>query len=140
MEVYYREEILEAIEAADVAIDRLHEASESLSSASGWGLFDMFGGSLVTTMIKHGRINDAQGAIEEAKEALVDLKQELLDVDKDLDINIDIGGFLTVADYLFDNIFTDLFVQDKIQDAKAQVQEAINKVKDIKRQLQSYLA
>ena len=140
MEVYYREEIIEAIEASDVALDRLHEAYNSLSSAGGWGLFDMFGGGLFSTMIKHGKINDAQSAIEEAKDALVDLKEELLDVDKNLDLRLDIGGFLTIADYVFDNFFTDFIVQQKIQDAKVQVEEAIRMVKNIKRQLQSYLA
>lgn len=52
-------EIQEAIEAADVALNHLERAKRSLSSASGWGLFDTLGGGFISGLIKHGKMNDA---------------------------------------------------------------------------------
>ncbi len=49
----YRVEIQEAIDAADRALEDLERAKKSLGSAKGWGLFDMFAGGFISSMIKH---------------------------------------------------------------------------------------
>lgn len=139
MEIYYRDEIEEAIVAADRALEALDRALDCLDGASGWGLLDMFGGGLFSTFLKHSNIEDANEAMKEAKDALNEFSRELADVDKDLCLDIDIGSFLTFADYFFDNIFTDMLVQSKIADAKKEVERAIYEVEDIKDELMSYL-
>ena len=53
-------EIQEAIAAADVALDHLERARRSLSSASGWGLFDTLGGGFISGLIKHSKMSDAE--------------------------------------------------------------------------------
>ena len=58
-----QQEIHEAICAADDALEALRRADRSLSSASSWGLWDMFGGSFLSTMMKHGKMDDAQREI-----------------------------------------------------------------------------
>lgn len=42
-------EIREAIEAGERALQSLRDARNSLSSARGWGVIDMFGGSFCRT-------------------------------------------------------------------------------------------
>ena len=140
MEYYYIEEVREAIEAADEAIERLQAAQRELDNAGSWGLLDMFGGGLFTTMLKHSRIDAAKEEIEAARSAIKRFKDELEDVGKNLTLDIDIGGFATFADYFFDNIFTDVFIQSKISDAKRQVEEAIYQIREIKRELNSLLS
>ena len=54
-----QQEIHEAICAADDALEALRRADRSLSSASSWGLWDMFGGGFLSTMMKHGKMDDA---------------------------------------------------------------------------------
>ena len=53
------------------------------------------------------------------------------DVTGILDFQIDIGGFLTFADFFFDGILADVFVQSKISQAKEQVDQAIWQVNRI---------
>ena len=125
-------EIDEAIRAADYALECLHNADDHLNSASNWGLVDLFGGGLLTTLFKHSKINDAHEELMEAKWALKEFSKELADVDKRIDLNIDIGSFLTFADYLFDGLIADMMVQSRISEAKRQVARAIKQVEEIK--------
>ena len=43
-------------------------------------------------------------------------------------LSVEVGGFLTMADFLFDGVLTDLLVQDRIQKAKKQVDYAIDQI------------
>ena len=48
-----------------------------------------------------------------------------------VDLRIDIGSFLSFADFFFDNFFVDWMVQSKIDQAKSQVSQAIRQVEGI---------
>ena len=110
-------EIDEAIAAGEDALASLEEARKTLKSASNWSLADIFGGGFITTAIKHSRIDDARDQIEQARRDLVRFSSELKDV-RNLNLpDIDIDGFLSLADYLFDGAVADVLVQSRIQDA-----------------------
>lgn len=130
-----QQEISEAITAADMAMMSLKRSEELLGKASNWGIWDMLGGGLLSTMFKHHRMDDAQAAMDEAKGHLRRLKRELLDVSFTEDLKMDIGSFLTFADYFFDGIIADWMVQSKIGDALNQVREAKRQVSSIRRRL-----
>ena len=127
-----KKEIEEAVIASDKALDCLTEAAEQLRVAGKWGIFDMLGGGALTTLIKHARISDANSYLQKAKQAVKNLSKELADVDQVLDINIDISSFLNFSDYFFDGLIVDWMVQDKIRAAEKQVNEAIERVEEIK--------
>ncbi len=127
-----KKEIEEAVNAADKALGCLTEAAEQLRVAGKWGIFDMLGEGALTTLIKHSRLSDANSEIEKAKQAVKNLSKELADVDQVLDINIDISSFLNFSDYFFDGLIVDWMVQDKIRAAEKQVNEAIERVEEIK--------
>ena len=91
----------EAIDAGRKAISSLETARDNLNSAKNWGLVDMFGGGLFTTMIKHSKIDQAKENMEQAKYDLRNFSRELRDVNMACDLNFDIGDFLTFADYFF---------------------------------------
>ena len=124
-------EIREAIGAGQKALASLEEADRSLSGASSWGLWDMIGGGLFSTMIKHSKINDAAACIEQAKADLMRFRRELSDVDISDEIGIEVGSFLTFADYFFDGLIADWMVQSKIQAASGQVRDAADQVRRI---------
>ena len=128
-----RKERDEAIQAADDAIVHLERAKQCLNSAGNWGLLDMFGGNLITGLLKHGRMSDAEREIENARRALQRFSRELRDVSGFSQIHID--EFLTFADFFFDGFIVDIWVQSKISDAKRQCDEAIHRVKSIRSQL-----
>ncbi len=55
-------------------------------------------------------------------------QKELRDVEAIQNQHIDIGGFLTFADFFFDGLIADWLVQSKIQNARKQVADAISQV------------
>jgi hypothetical protein len=133
-----RKEIEEAIDAANDALYHLNGARSYLNSAGNWGLLDIFGGNLLTGLFKHSKMQKAEYEIQEAKYALQKFSRELRDVSGYSSIHID--DFLTFADFFFDGLIADLFVQSKISDAKRQVDEAIYRVEGIRRELMGKLS
>ena len=117
MEYNQRKEINEAIQAADQTLSYLVKAQKYLDSAGNWGIFDMLGGGFITTMIKHGKMRDAEDTLTAAKDSIQSLKKELNDINQIIDVNLDIGDFLYFADYFFDGLVTDWMVQSKVREA-----------------------
>ena len=126
----------EAIEAGRRALNSLQAAKENLNSAKNWGLVDMFGGVFFTTMLKHSKMDQAKQNMEQAKYDLRNFSRELNDVNMACNLNIDTGDFLSFADYFFDGFVVDWVVQDRINNAKRQVEEAIRRTESIVNQLQ----
>ena len=58
-------------------------------------------------------------------------QKELKDVNVPLDLRIEIGSFLSFADFFFDGFVADYLVQSKITEAKAQISDAIFRVEQI---------
>ena len=56
-----------------------------------------------------------------------------------LNLNIDTHDFLTFADWFFDGLVADWLVQDRINEARGQVDEAIRRVEAVLRKLYGYL-
>ena len=121
-----------AIMAGEKALYSLKEARDILSSASNWGLLDIFGGNGFTGFMKHMKIEKARQVLDRARQDLWEFQNELQYLPA---INIDVGGFLTFADFFFDGFLSDIFVQSKISDAKRQLDEAINKTEQVLHQL-----
>lgn len=131
---YDIKEINEAINAADDALYHLNRARKSLNSAGNWGLVDIFGGDLISGLVKHSKMSNAEREIEEAKLSLQRFSKELRDVSGYSSIHI--NDFLTFADFIFDGFLADIIVQSKISEAKRQCDKAIRQVSDIKKELQ----
>lgn len=126
-----RKEINEAIVAGEQALNSLYAAQEKLNSARGWGFVDLFGGGFLTDMMKHNKMNDASRCMEDAKNQIRRFQKELSDVQMSVDLRMDVGGFLSFADFFFDGLVADYLVQSKIEDARRQVSDAINMINDI---------
>ena len=56
----------EAIKAGERALDSLYGARKELDSAGNWGLLDLFGGGMLSTFVKHSRMDDARRYMERA--------------------------------------------------------------------------
>ncbi|MEE1313569.1 MAG: hypothetical protein UHS41_07570 [Lachnospiraceae bacterium] len=126
-----KKEIREAIAAGERALTSLYAAQEKLKSARGWGMFDMFGGGLLTDMIKHSKIKDASKCMEDAKIHMKTFQKELKDANLSLDLCMEIGSFLSFADFFFDGLVADYMVQSKIANAREQVEDAIVMVTNV---------
>lgn len=130
-------DITEAIFAAEDALQHLYQAKKYLKKASNWGIFDIFAGGFITSMIKHNHIDNAQDEIQYAKVALENLSRELQDVDDYIKVDIEIDTFVKLTDYFLDNFISDIYVQSKINNASQQVDDAIYETEKILNVLKS---
>lgn len=88
--------------------------------------------------MKHMKVNNASRCVDDARRDLATFRDELGDIRDVENLNIDIDGFLTFADFFFDGFVADIFVQSKIRKGQQQVGEAIRRVEDILSTLQIY--
>jgi hypothetical protein len=129
-------ELKEAIEAGKAVLAGLDDVAGFLKSARNWGTFDMLGGGLITTAMKHSRIDRARESVHHVQQLLRIFQRELADVDSRTDIDIDIGSFLTFADYFFDGLIVDWVVQSRIGRSLDSAVQAAERVGGIVQQLQ----
>ena len=134
---HQQKELEEALSAGENARRLLGQVQDDLDSARSWGTWDMLGGGLIATMAKHDRLDSAQSSIRAAQRALSDFRTELADVSQLQVPNIQIGEFATFADYFFDGIFSDWYVQSSIKTAQEGVSEVHMKLTAALRDLET---
>ena len=99
----------------------------------------MLGGGFFSTMIKRSKMEDAAVLMEQAKQELQFFGRELQDIQVPLDLRMEIGSFLSFADFFFDGLVADYLVQSKIADAREQVEDAIRYIEPIVNQLRQQI-
>ncbi len=130
-------ELQEAVCAGQSALACADRILSSLDSAEGWGTWDLLGGGLMTDLIKHNHLDEAQASVENLQTQLRHFKTELADITIDADLHVSIDGFLRVADYLFDGIFADWAVLDQIQHSQERMRHTRDQICDVLRHLQT---
>lgn len=133
-------EIREAIQAGEAALRSLERAKEKMGSAKNWGIFDMMGGGLFSSLFKHSKIDRASADIEEAKRQLAVFKRELEDVSISEDFSVGIGDGLRFIDTFPDNVFADVVVQSRINSAIERLDKVSGQVRGILTKLYSLLS
>ena len=133
---HQRREVQEALSAGRSAETALSAVLDSLDSAEDWGTWDMFGGGLLSTMAKHEHLDDAQAGIGYAQQCLSRFRTELADVQHMEIPQVYIGEFATFADYFFDGLFADWYVQSRINEAQRGVEAVDSRVCEALNRLQ----
>ena len=82
----------------------------------------------MTDLVKHSHLDEAQRCTEQLQAQLRRFQTELADVTIQLDVQVNVDGFLRFADYFFDGIFADWAVMDKISQAQSQIQSVKNQI------------
>lgn len=134
-----KKETQEAVNAGSRVLKSLYAAKEKLGSARNWGIYDMLGGGLISTMIKRSKMEDASRFMEQAQRDLKVFQRELRDIQAAPDLRMEISSFLSFADFFFDGLVADYLVQNKIAEAREQVQDAIDYVEPILKSLKNQL-
>lgn len=117
-----KNELREAIDAGNAALSSTDQILSSLDSAEGWGTWDLFGGGVIADLAKYSHLDEAQQSVEYLQSQLRAFKTELADVTIYADLQVNIDGFLRFADYVFDGLFADWTVLDRIHQSQEQVQ------------------
>lgn len=130
-------EISEALREANNCLMISEETLKSLKSAKKWGIYDIIGGGMISSAIKHNRIDDAKTYMERLSYSVDRLNKELGDVDTSIfNEGLNISGFSYTFDIFFDNIFSDFSVQGEINDSLYKIEDFRNKVLNLIRKLE----
>lgn len=114
----------QAIDAGERALQSLNAARTALHGARNWGIADMLGGGLLSTILKRSRMHEANAAMERAKCDLEQFRDEL----EDVNIQLATGDFVGFADYFFDGLLFDAVAQHRIGEASIQVERLTEQV------------
>lgn len=75
--------------------------------------------------MKHRKVSEASSFLKQANQGLRVFQREVRDVILPSEVQVEINGFLTFADFFFDGLLADFLVQRMINQAREQADEAI---------------
>lgn len=123
-----QKEIEEAESVGRSLLGAINSAQDSLESAESWGIWDMFGGDMFSSIAKHNRLNEAEDSFIYISNLLQRFNKELGDVNL---ASLSFSPTTIAFDIFFDNIFTDFAVQDKINNALSDTSYLNQRVSEI---------
>ena len=101
----------------------IDEAENKFRKARNWGFFDILGGGFITDLIKHSNLGAASNIMNQINYLLHDLQRELKEVVIPTDFSMNTASFSTFADFVFDGILADVYMQSKIMTSMEQIRE-----------------
>lgn len=142
-------EIDEAQSAGTTAKSLLSSAIDQLASAKSFSTWDTFlGGGMIVTAMKHNAIDESEDTIHRAQMALQRFQREMKDVQalEASAFTVERGSFIQVADYFFDDIFSEWTIHSRIKKSQGNLENTSRDVSNVlhsldekKRLLQSEL-
>ncbi|MBQ0162284.1 MAG: hypothetical protein KBS84_03870 [Treponema sp.] len=118
----------------DNIIAELNTAEGYLKGARNWGIVDIFGGGLVTNLIKHSKLDNASYSMGRVNELMHELKDKM-NQSSNADYRMNVSGLLTFADFVFDSGLVDVYVETKIISSLDQVKHLKSQMRDLKERL-----
>ncbi|MDA8323858.1 MAG: hypothetical protein M0030_29170 [Actinomycetota bacterium] len=131
-------EIDRALRDAGAAELALSQVGQILASAKSWNTYDtFFGGGLMADIAEHNRLDQAARAAAEADRRMSVLRTELAEIETAASPSgpLAISSTTKFVDMWFGNIFTDLAIRSRIQQAQANVSSGIQLVDRVRAQL-----
>lgn len=118
-------------------LDTISHIKSKLAMAKGLGLWDIFGGGMLASIMKRSKIDDIKLELDNLKYQLRNLRNVFNDnsILRD-DIDIEITDFDIVFDVFFDNIFTDLTVQRQLNQINDNILNLEDKITELLRELE----
>ena len=123
-----RKEITEVLVIIDQILPLIDQAEDKFKSARNWGFVDILGGGFIVDLIKHSKLGSASTIMNRINILLHDLQRELKDIVIPTDFSMNTATFATFADFLFDGILADVYMQSKIMSSLDQVRELRNRL------------
>lgn len=111
------------------------EAEAKFRSARNWGFFDILGGGFITDLIKHSKLGAAANIMNQINYLLQELQQKLKAIVMPADFTMRVGSFSTFADFVFDGVLADVYMQSKIMQSLDQIQELHRRLLILKEEL-----
>jgi len=106
-------------------------------SARNWSFIDLFGGDTISGLVKHYKLSKAQSTMSEIDYLLKELNSQLNNINIPDGYNMQLNGFLTFADFLFDGVLVDAYMTSKIMSSLDQVRQLKQKLQTLKSNLEN---
>lgn len=132
-------QVADALNTVNRLISLVEQAEKQFKSARNWSFLDVLGGGVITDLVKHYKLGKAGNTMNEVNYYLQQLSAQLGNINIPADYRMQMGGFLTFADFFFDGIFVDAYMTSKIMNSLEQVRDLLNKLRQVKARLESMM-
>lgn len=129
-------QIQEALNTVNQLIPLVEEAECHFKSARNWSFLDVLGGGFFVDLLKHHNLNKASDSMSEINYLMQQLSFQLGSIEIPNDYRMQLGGFLTFADFFFDGFFADAYMASKIMSSLEEVQKLKNRLYILKAKLE----
>lgn len=129
-------EVAGALSTLNRLIPLVEDAERQFKSARNWGFLDLLGGETITDIVKHYKLYKAKDLMNEVDFLLRQLSQQLGGIEIPVDFRMQLGGFSSFADFLFDGVLADAYMFSKISSSLDQVQQLKYRLYTLKQKLQ----
>lgn len=125
-------EVNQALDASEYATQALERAHAAIASAGSWATYDtFFSGGLFGDAMKYQRLDEVAGLMRGADGALRHLSVELADVGLGSVEELGITPTHRTFDVWFDNVFSDMAVRNRINQARGRIEQVLRVVGDV---------
>lgn len=140
MEKNLKQKIEEAIDVGQQTLNSLQSAQIKLDSAKSWIVLEGFGGSLLTSMMKHMKISDTQEYVETAKQDILKLQVMLKSIVMPEEVRTRTGMYIAFATFFLDGTVDEYMVKSNVNSAQEQIADAIRLVDEVCEDLTKWCA
>lgn len=135
-----KQKIEEAINVGQQTLESLKSAQIKLDSAKSWIVLEGFGGSLLTSMMKHMKISDTQEYIETAKRDILKFQVMLKSIVMPEEVRSRTGMYIAFATFFLDGTVDEYMVKSNVNSAQEQISDAIQLVNEVCTDLRKWCA
>lgn len=130
-------EINDAKQVLSRLIPIVNQAESLFKKARFWGFLDLFGGEFISSFFKHTSLNNAKTLMSQIDYYLKVLQKELKEIVSPVDFTMNISNFAIFADFFFDGLIADVYMQSKIQQSLDHIQSLKSELLAIQNKLYS---
>ena len=125
-----------ALGTVNTLIPLVETAESQFKSARNWSFFDVLGGGFFSDMIKHYKLGKASDSMREIDSLLHTLATQLGNINIPADYRMQMNGFVTFADFMFDGVLVDAYMAHKIMSSLEQERQLKDKLYILRERLQ----
>lgn len=129
-------QIQNALQTVNRLVPLAEDAERHFKSARNWSFLDVLGGGFLTDLVKYHKLNKAGDSMNEINYLMQKLSRELGSLEIPNDYRMQLGGFLTFADFFFDGVFVDAYMTSKIMNSLDEVQKLKERLYILKSKLE----
>ncbi|OON98760.1 MAG: hypothetical protein ATN35_00685 [Epulopiscium sp. Nele67-Bin004] len=138
------EEVKQAISAGEKSLSLAHNLEDKLKSAKNWGFSDILGGGMLSGVVKHNKLEDAQIIANELQSQLKLFNSQSAGITIDENIEVSIDDLTKTIDIWWNDVFTNVSVYnktkkylDKVRELQTNIKHALERLYNLQKELET---